>query len=143
MDKSKERPTSDRLRELFHYDRETGNLYRRVGVQSTEEGLVTNKPNSNGYLPIMVDKWLLLGHRLIWCLVYKEWPVGQVDHINGDKSDNRLVNLRLATAKENRWNTPKRECMSGVKGVRKKGNRFYTQVIANNKKFTAGTFKTI
>ena len=45
-----------------------------------------------------------LVHRLVWCYFYGEFPSGDLDHINGDRQDNRIENLRLATKLQNSWN---------------------------------------
>jgi hypothetical protein len=46
----------------------------------------------------------LRAHHVIWCWVHGEWPSGEIDHINGDRDDNRIANLRLATVAQNRTN---------------------------------------
>lgn len=46
-------------------------------------------------------------HRLAWLLFYKKYPIGEIDHINGNKSDNRICNLRLATSQQNKFNRKK------------------------------------
>jgi hypothetical protein len=88
-------------------------------------------------------------HRLIWEHVHGAIPDGmQVDHINGDSSDNRIANLRLTTPKENTENQhrPRSDnTTSGVKGVTKRSdsNTWRAQIGHNGKRIHIGGFKTI
>lgn len=97
------RPTSDRLNELFSYDAQTGQLTRRIGKRA---GKLTGTPNK-GYLSVYADRRSYPAHCIIWAMHYGVWPELQIDHINRDKSDNRLENLRLATPSQNCQNRGK------------------------------------
>lgn len=89
------------------YDPMTGTFWRRAGCDS-----------SNGYRQIWFNGKQHLEHRVAWFLHYGEWPDRHVDHINGNRSDNRIINLRLATNSENLRNRLKpRNNTSGYKGV--------------------------
>lgn len=91
---------STRLRELLKYNARTGAFVRRhPGVSRPAGGI-----NALGYHQISVDGMLYYGHRLAWLYVYGEWPAGCVDHINGDRADNRLRNLRVGTRGQNLQN---------------------------------------
>lgn len=111
--------TAERLRHLFSYNPDTGVFTRRISLSNRvkvgEE--IVGSPNEKGYLRFHVDGWLYKAHRLAWLYVHGEWP-DQLDHINGDKADNRIANLRLATTKQNHGNRPKnRNNTTGYKGV--------------------------
>lgn len=80
------------------YYPETGLLYRTKPLR----GLNLSKPigtlGVGGYLQCTYKSRQYKVHRLIWRVAYGEWPTGQVDHVNKDKSDNRLINLRAGTS---------------------------------------------
>jgi hypothetical protein len=83
-------------------------------------------------------------HRLAWFLTYGVWPADQIDHINGIRDDNRLINLREATAQQNLQSRPmhKRNQL-GVKGVSRVYNRFRAQLWHNGRFVLSKTFATI
>jgi hypothetical protein len=76
------------------------------------------KQQSNGYHGIRIDGALILIHRAVWVLHYGEWPKGEIDHINGDKFDNRIENLRDGDKAANMRNQKLRsDSTSGFPGV--------------------------
>jgi hypothetical protein len=110
--------SADDLRELLDYDPVTGVFTWRLKLHGKMRGLKAGCPDSRGYIRIKVRQRLLQGHRLAWLHVHGAWPAEEIDHINGDPSDNRIANLRLATHEQNCANT-RRRCnnTSGFKGV--------------------------
>lgn len=101
--------TAARLREMLNYDPETGvftsaklSTYRSGGRSI---GDVAGGPApSHGYWRISVDGRQHYAHRLVWLYVHGKWPDGEVDHIDGDRTNNRLANLRDVSPTFNRWN---------------------------------------
>lgn len=90
------RITAERVREILHYDPETG-LATVLVAQSNRRhvgDVLQPSLSSGGYVRFMIDKQPYKLHRLIWLYVHGRLPDGDIDHINGDPSDNRLVNLR-------------------------------------------------
>jgi hypothetical protein len=84
---------------------------------------------------------LYQAHRLAWFYVYGVFPSGQIDHINRNKSDNRLVNLRDCSISENKQNSGLyKNNKSGFKGVFKKGKRYEAGIRVNNKRIYLGKF---
>lgn len=97
--------TADRLRELLSYDPNTGVFIRKVRTaKMTQIGDIAGSKNKAGYIQICLEGSRFLGHRLAWFYVHGEWPKDYIDHINGDRSDNRICNLRDASPTVNAQN---------------------------------------
>jgi hypothetical protein len=128
----RELPTPEELRNLLRYEPETGKLYwleRPLEMFSDEwlgkswntrfagrEALTAD--NGHGYPFGTVNYNRLKAHRVIWAMVHGEWPKGEIDHINGQRDDNRLVNLRCVTRAENARNRARmKRNTSGRTGV--------------------------
>jgi hypothetical protein len=81
-------------------------------------GTLAGSLNGDGYRCIMIDGRDYKAHRIACLYVSGEWPVAQIDHVNERKADNRFVNLRKATASENKRNSKRHvDNTSGFKGV--------------------------
>lgn len=96
--------TAERLRELLHYDPATGIFIRRVARTNAPAGSVAGSKHSGGYLTIWIDGRARKLHRLAWLYVYGHWPAQQIDHRDGDRSNNRIANLREANRSQNSQN---------------------------------------
>jgi len=112
-------PFADRVRDLLDYAPETGIFTWKKTMGGTAwAGTVAGAPNSAGYSLIKIDGKKYQASRLAWLWVHGSWPENYIDHINGDRLDNRLVNLREATPAQNKHNSgPAKNSTSGVKGV--------------------------
>jgi len=108
------------LREVLSYDPETGKfVWLRALSWRRGAGAEAGTSTKNGYLKIGIKGSEFLCHRLAWIHHYGKDPGGFIDHINGNKSDNRIANLRLASHSENRANVHKlrSDNTSGYRGV--------------------------
>ena len=139
--------TAEKLRELLHYDPATGIFTRRVSVASNARaGDVAGSPNGDGYLYICIYSRLHRAHRLAWLYVYGTWPEDQLDHINRNRSDNRISNLREVSHKQNHQNRSKPSSnTSGHPGVHwlKQNSRWQARITHNCKVTSLGCFATI
>jgi len=139
--------TQERLKELLSYNSETGifiNLTQRA--RCVKKGCATGNKYSNGYIYIELDSCRYLAHRLAWLYIYGSFPEKYIDHINGNKCDNRVANLRLATEQENQHNQscPQTNNKSGFRGVswHKWGQKWIAQISLNGKTKYIGLFNT-
>ncbi len=101
---------------------------------------------SNGYIVFSLFKRLYKGHRVAFALYHGAWPDGHIDHIDGDRSNNRIANLRAVTQRENNINkAQKRDNTSGCTGVgkTKEGNRWRARIQLDSKSKTLGSFVTL
>lgn len=81
-----------------------------------KEAFISRKPN--GYIYARLMGRAIYAHRAAWAISYGEWPKGDIDHINGDRADNRIANLRDVSRQENMRNAKRnRANRSGVVGV--------------------------
>lgn len=83
-----------RLQELLEYAPETGVFRWRVNRTSVRAGTMAGRLDSKGYRQISVDGQRYGAHRLAWLYMNGEWPKHEIDHVNGDRDDNRIANLR-------------------------------------------------
>lgn len=138
-------PTPERLNKLLSYDPLTGVVTWKVRRPHVSPGDVAGTHNSSGYRQISVDGRFYVAHRIAWAITHGVWPPKQIDHVNGDKDDNRLSNLRLATNSENCWNCrPRTRNTSGFKGVSwvKREGKWAATISAHGKKISLGRFLT-
>jgi hypothetical protein len=129
---------ADLLHELFEY--RDGKLYWKQPGKSRQMGKPAGSVIGDGYACIRIKYKLYRVHRLVW-VMYGNEPVPYIDHINGDKLDNRIENLRAATHSQNCMNRCQRsDNKSGVKGVRLKKGKWYGSIMFNGKTHSAGYF---
>ncbi len=98
--------TAEELRKLLSYDAETGVFTRRVdcGGIGGRAGSVAGTMNDQGYVLVSVKSHQYRAHRLAWLYVTGQWPTGEIDHKNADRSDNRWENLRDVSTTVNAQN---------------------------------------
>lgn len=101
--------------------------------------------NNHGYRHGTIFGKSYQAHRVIWAIVHGHWPLGEIDHINGDRTDNRLVNLRDVPPAENRKNqTRSVKNTSGATGVHwcNTWSRWVAKIMVDRKTKVIGTFKS-
>lgn len=145
MNKTKtENLTYERAIEILRYDAETGVLERKL--KNGEWRRCGDKPNhSDGRGCVRVYGKTYLTHRLIWLLVYGEWPEYEIDHLDRDPMNNKIENLRAATRIENQHNHGvRKDNSSGYIGVYffKRDNNYRAQIALNGKRIHLGYYPT-
>ena len=133
------------IRQVLEYNKETGKFMWKVRVNSkVPSGANAGTPQNNGYILITIKTKKHLAHRLAWFFENGEFPNGQIDHINGVRTDNRIVNLRVVTTSENQQNlrSPRGKNpylgVSAVKGT----SLWQAHIQANGIQKNLGRFKT-
>lgn len=124
---------------LLEYDPDTGVFKSRGRVAAGDVAGTL----SRGYLYIRVEGERHFAHRLAWLMCHRRWPEAALDHIDLDKTNNRIANLRLATGTENGINTRRRvDNTSGTKGVywHNGGKRWVAEIHRGGKKIYLGIF---
>lgn len=139
-------PSKEKLNQLLRYDLRTGALYwKSRSACRIQEGDEAGWVTSRGYRKIQIEGKDFYAHRIIWMMVHGVEP-DEIDHINGNKDDNRLKNLRSVLRVENTKNmkTPIRNT-SGVMGVswHKPLNKWRVQINIDKKKKHLGYFTDI
>jgi len=125
-------------------DEATGQLLWKSAAKNKTRviGKPAGRVEANGYWHVKIDNVLHASHRLIWLLVYGEWPTGMIDHIDGDRTNNRISNLRDVDAKGNGANRTKvrKDSKSGEFGVFEKGARWYAYGYRAGRKISLGGY---
>lgn len=137
--------TIDEVLAALTYDPETGLFRRRHDRRRWKAGEIVGGVNHNGYLLIQIGQSRYFAHKIAILLATGVMPAS-VDHINGDKLDNRLANLRPCNHAQNGANMKvKVTNSSGVKGVSfdKVNRRWKASLTVNRKQITVGRFDTL
>lgn len=110
--------THEDLLNTLVYNSQTGVFLWKVRRKGKRADGVAGTKTKRGYIQIVIDGRIYLGHRLAWFYVFGRWPERDVDHRNTVKSDNAIGNLRLATLEQNASNKSRnRNNRCGLKGA--------------------------
>lgn len=138
--------TAEQLKAVLDYDASTGVFVWKVrpskAVKAGDVAGCTEK--RIGYITIGIAGRIYKSHRLAWLHMYGEWPKGLIDHINGDKADNRIANLRDVFADGNSQNVrkPNVRNKSGFMGVIWYQNKWRASMSVNGKSKWLGDYST-
>lgn len=122
-----------------------GSLYWKSNYRKSRIGKKAGVPHSKGYVQVTYKTKLYMEHRIVFLMHYGYVPQ-LIDHINGNKADNKILNLREATLSQNAQNMKiSKSNISGIKGVtwRQCSKSWRVQISVNGKNKYIGTFKDI
>lgn len=138
--------TAARLRELLNYDPETGLFVWRIRPSKKIAAGVAAGCLDNGYIRIHIGQKTWMAHRLAWLHVHGTWPSADIDHINGNRSDNRIANLRDVSRSVNLQNKRHAQgaSISGLLGAHwfSPTQAWYSRIMIGRKSHHLGYFKT-
>lgn len=139
-------PSVEWVRQYFAYDPDTGYFtWIKPTCIAARMGRRVGTPDKDGYLRMRAMGVRFFAHRAAWAFIHGDWPPRgmQIDHINGNPSDNRACNLRLADNSQQQLNTRRRtHGASGLRGVVRdaKTGTWRAQIMRNKKQTYLGTF---
>ena len=133
-----------RIKQLLEFSPDTGLFIWKQKTGSVAGGVIAGTPHK-GYVRIQVDGALYRAHRLAWEWFYGAKPIGEIDHINGDKSDNRIGNLRCVDHSTNMQNQSRAHAVNSCKtlGVSEQGGRYRARLRVNGKNASLGMYDTL
>ncbi len=131
------RPTQEFVRERFYLDKKTWTLVWRINPRGQKlKGKPVGSVDKRGYIATHINDKKCYAHQLIWLYLYGEWPT-EIDHIDGNKSNNNPSNLRKVRHAQNLANARRT-----AHGVEKHGRKYRARIITNGVRTTIGSFDT-
>lgn len=138
--------TLERLMEIVSYDPETGIFTYLQSRGPRSKGSAMGHIAEDGYIVTRIDGRKYPVHRLAWMYVHGMYPSMMIDHIDGNRSNNRIANLRLATSSDNQKNSKRRSTnKSGCTGVywNKERKSWMAYIKSHGKLMKLGYFEDI
>ena len=135
-------PTLHELQKFYSYDPETGHICRHAKPKFSRAKLgVVDGKSQEGYIIVCHGNEKFKAHRMAFLFINGQWPITEIDHVDGVRHNNKWKNLRLATRMQNRQNsrTPKNNT-SGHRGVSRYRQFWKVQAQINGKKHFIGHF---
>lgn len=137
----------EKMQNFIDYDPSTGRMiWKKVLGNRTKPGSICGgNIDGKGYGRVCFEGKQYRAHRVAWALHYGKEPMGVIDHINGDKLDNRISNLRDVTQQENVFNSKLgKNNSSRITGVvwHKKAEKWCAQIMVNRKQIYLGLFES-
>lgn len=135
--------TQDRLKELFHYNPETGWFTNRVLRGHAKVGERAGTYHIYGYRQIQIGGRIYKEHRLAWLFVYGFMPE-YLDHKDGQRDNNAILNLREATKSENGFNADREPGESGLRGayLDRRDQKWFSRIKTGHETIWLGKFDT-
>lgn len=133
----------ERLKELLSYDPETG-LFKWLPRPRIRAGKVAGNRMEKGYIRIYVDGQSYQANILAWFYMTGAWPHADVDHRDGNRANNRYLNLRDVSRSVNLENmrAAKSNSTTGLLGVKRCRDRFQSAIMVRGKSIHLGTYQT-
>ena len=134
--------TTEAIKRMLRYSTESGEFWWTSDAPTKVRGKRVEYKDKHGYICLKLDGRMYKAHRIAWLFQYGYWPTQHIDHINGNKADNRICNLRDVSPNINAQN--RRRALStnsvGFLGVSRNGSGWRAEIRVAGKKINLGTY---
>lgn len=130
------------IKASFRYDPETGEIFRKLPDGREKKASFYSKRQRRNRVTFKSKK--MFSYRVAWLLHHGQWPDGEIDHINGDSADDRILNLRDVPRSVNQENIrkPTARNLLGILGVSKSGKKYAAMLTVDGVSTCLGLYET-